>query len=261
MSASLVPSLLRALVRADGDAVVLRSGARPYVMTAGGAIDLATRCLALDAIHQLVDTLLPNAVRAALKESGSVAYVLPHMSEFAAERFTVIVAGGDHLRVVIQRAGEAQLRIDPPAAQGQSEWKDVSGPREGSDLANGTGRFLPVLLLIDDSLDQLDLYEIALSDVFQVRLASRGDDGVRLALDNPPDVALIDIEMPGMDGWEVCRRIHAHPQSASVPLVILSAHDADGLRDRAVRVGAADVLTKPCQVDTLCDRIRAVLAR
>jgi CheY-like chemotaxis protein len=261
VSTSLVPSLLRALVRADGDARVLRAGARPYVMTDGGRIDLGTRDLPPEVIRQLVEKLLPHAARAALEESGAVAHVLPHMSEFAAEQFTVIAAGGDNLRVVIQRGpGEAEP-FGPPATQSRREWKDVEGPRGAADPTQRTARFPSVVLLIDDSLDQLDLYEAVLSDTYQVRLASRGEIGVKLATDDPPDVALVDIEMPGMDGWEVCRRIHAHPQTASVPLVILSGLDADGLRDQAARVGAADVLTKPCHVEMLRDRIRAVLAR
>src|ERR1700676_362050 len=109
ISTSLVPSLLRALVRADGDALVLRAGARPYVMTDGARIDLGTRDLPPEVIRQLVETLLPLAARAALEEWGAVAHVLPHMSEFAAEQFTVTAAGGDNLRVVIQRGvGEAE---------------------------------------------------------------------------------------------------------------------------------------------------------
>lgn len=259
---SLVPSLLRALVRADGDAVVLRAGARPYIMTAGGRIDLGTRDLPLDVIPQLVGALLPNAVRTALEESGAVAYVLPHLSEFPAERFTVIAAGGDDLRVVIQRGqNEKGPRVGASASHGRPEWTDASRPHGGADLIRRTTKLPPVVLMIDDSLDQLDLYEAVLSDVYQVRLASRGERGVELALADPPDVALIDIEMPGMDGWEVCRQLHAHPQTASVPLVILTARDADGLRDKAMRVGAADLLSKPCHVDMLRDHIRAALNR
>jgi CheY-like chemotaxis protein len=261
-SVSLVPSVLRFLVRADGDAVVLRAGARPYIMTARGPIDLGTRDLPLDVIHQLVKTLLPNAARAALDESGAVAYVLPHLSEFATEHFTVIAAGGDDLRVVIQRGqGETGPRVGAPASHGRPEWADATGPRDGADLTRRTTRFPPVVLLIDDSLDQLDLYEAVLSDVYQVRLASRGEIGVELALADPPDVALVDIEMPGMDGWEVCRRLHAHPRTTSLPLVILTARDPDGLRDKAMRVGAADLLSKPCHVDMLRDHIRAALDR
>jgi putative two-component system response regulator len=118
-----------------------------------------------------------------------------------------------------------------------------------------------VVLLIEDSPDQLDLYEVALRDVYQVRVASRGEIGVKLAIADPPDVAVVDLEMPGMDGWEVCRRLRAHPRTTTLPLVILTARALDRVRDEAARVGAADLLSKPCSFNMLRDRIRAVLDR
>ena len=259
-STPLVPSLLRILVHADGDALVVHMGDRPHVVASGVRVDLGTRDLPVDVIHQLVEQLLPTAAHTALDELGVVAYVLPQLPTFPGEHFTVVVTGGDDLRVVIQRRrGETEPRVGVPASQERPKWADVTDPRDGADVARRTARCPPVVLLIEDSLDQLDLYEVVLRDVFQLRLASSGKIGVKLAIEDPPDIALVDLEMPDMGGWEVCRRLRAHPLTATVPLVILTARALDGLGHEAMRVGVADLLSKPCSVDTLRKRIRAVL--
>jgi CheY-like chemotaxis protein len=262
-SPPLLPSLLRALVEANGDALVLPSGARPYLVAAGGRVELGTRDLPVDVIDQLVEQLLPTAVLEALDESGAVAYVLPRLAPFAEELFTVVATGGDDVRVVIQRRrGDTEPRVGTPASAARPASTEARRWCGGTPRRRRrTTRFPPVVLLIDDSPDQLDLYEMALRDVYQVHLAERGETGVKLAIADPPDVAVVDLDMPGVDGWEVCRRLQAHPQTATVPLIILTGRDVGGLRDAATRVGAADLLTKPCSVDTLREHINAVLDR
>jgi CheY-like chemotaxis protein len=117
----------------------------------------------------------------------------------------------------------------------------------------------PLVMLVDDSVDQLELFELALQDSYAVRTAERGETAIALAVENPPDVILVDLQMPGMDGWEVCRRLKADPRTAAIPLIILSGHDASRLRGRAVGAGAAAVLTKPCSIETLRAEIDRVL--
>ncbi len=72
---------------------------------------------------------------------------------------------------------------------------------------------------------------------------------------------LVDLEMPGMDGWEVCRRLKSHQQTASIPIIILTANDGEDLEDRAMRIGALELLRKPCAADLLGERIAAVVRR
>jgi DNA-binding response OmpR family regulator len=119
----------------------------------------------------------------------------------------------------------------------------------------------PMVLLIDDTVDQLDLYEAALHDRYEVLQAERGEIGVQLATDKLPDIVVVDLSMPDMDGWEVCRRLGADPRTASIPVIILTALDVNDLRHEAMRAGVTDLLTKPCPVDTLRERIGEAIGR
>ena len=101
---SLVPSLLQAIVRVDGDALVMHAGDKPYVVAPTGQIELAPRGLTLDAVNGVVNQLLPVELQNALDEFGAVQYELPAMAEFPGEHFTVVAArGGDDLWTEIRR--------------------------------------------------------------------------------------------------------------------------------------------------------------
>ena len=116
------------------------------------------------------------------------------------------------------------------------------------------------LLLVDDYAPERDLYEIVLEPHFQVLTASSGPDGVAMAIAERPNVILLDVLMPGMDGWETCTRIKSHPVTADIPVILLTGSDEHDLSQQAVAVGAAAILTKPCPGDRLVDKIRAVLS-
>ena len=101
---SLVPSLLQAIVRIDGEALVMHAGDKPYVVSPTGQVDLANRGLTLDAVNGVVNQLLPIELQQALQEFGAVQYELPPMPEFPGEHFTVVAArGGDDLWTEIRR--------------------------------------------------------------------------------------------------------------------------------------------------------------
>jgi twitching motility protein PilT len=101
---SLVPSLLQAIVRVDGDALVMHAGDKPYVVSPTGQVDLASRGLSLEAVDGIVTQLLSVESRTALEEFGAVQYELPPSPEFPGERFTVVAArGGDDLWVEVRR--------------------------------------------------------------------------------------------------------------------------------------------------------------
>jgi len=94
---TLVPSLLQAIIRLEGEAVVMHVGDRPYVVTPGGQVDLATRGLTFDAVTGIVNQLLPIESQRALDEIGATQYELPAMPEFPGESFTIVAAyGGDN---------------------------------------------------------------------------------------------------------------------------------------------------------------------
>jgi CheY-like chemotaxis protein len=259
-------------VRADGDALVLRVGERPYVDACRGRVEVGTRGLPGDVLDRLVAQLMPMEERRMLDEAGAVQYVLPHLPDFAGEHFKVVATSGDDPWVVIRRrrlqtdAGlqTRQERQGLPGRQGSLRRRASdadNGPRVWPSVVKRTKRTPPVVLMIEDSPDQIDLYEFALSDAYVVKSALRGEIGVNLATADPPDLILLDLAMPGMDGWEVCWRLKADPRTESIPIIILTARDPEGLRTEAMRAGAAALLTKPCGVDKLLDRMKLALER
>src|SRR6185436_16780788 len=111
---SLVPSLLQAIVRVDGEALVMHAGDKPYVVSPTGQVDLANRGLTLDAVNGIVNQMLPAEMQAALSEFGAIQYELPAMPEFPGEHFTVVAArGGDDLWVEIRRQRVADDDLVP----------------------------------------------------------------------------------------------------------------------------------------------------
>src|SRR6185503_4878664 len=91
---TLVPSLFQAIVRVDGDALVMHPGDKPYVVAPTGQVELASRGLTLEAVNGIVAQLLPPELQQALEEFGAVQYELPPAAEFAGEHFTLVAARG-----------------------------------------------------------------------------------------------------------------------------------------------------------------------
>lgn len=113
-------------------------------------------------------------------------------------------------------------------------------------------------LIIDDDRDLLMLVRRTLEFTagWEVVTAGSGAGGIELARGAPPDVILVDVMMPEMDGYEVCRRLKADPATASVPIVLLTARrDLD--ERRLAETGAAGVVFKPFQPQDLASQIRA----
>lgn len=119
----------------------------------------------------------------------------------------------------------------------------------------------PKLLLIDDYAPHRSLYEMALESDFEVVTAARGADGLRLAASSHPDVILLDVFMPEMDGWETCMRLKSDPATESIPVILLTGATDVDLTDHAMAVGASALLTKPCSPDRLLGTIQKTLRR
>ena len=117
----------------------------------------------------------------------------------------------------------------------------------------------PTLLLVDDCVAERELYEHALGTEFNILTASRGSDGVNLAIRERPDLVLLDVKMPGIDGWAACTYIKSHPDTADIPVVLLTGAGDVDLTQHAVAVGASALLTKPCPADKLRNTIRQTL--
>jgi two-component system, OmpR family, KDP operon response regulator KdpE len=114
------------------------------------------------------------------------------------------------------------------------------------------------ILIIEDSRQTLHILDKVLQKAsYQPLLASNGKDGLELFSEEQPDLILLDINMPGMDGWEVCRRIR---QSSDVPILMLSAEHVDvGDRVKGLDLGANDYIIKPFNNQELLARIRTNL--
>jgi len=131
---SLVPSLLRAIVTIDGDALVLHVGDKPYVLSASGQIDLAPRGLTYDAVAGVIAQLLPEESQRALQEYGAAQHELSDLAEFPGEQFNVVAArGGDDVWVEIRRrhqisASEAESE-SPHAVPEESAYRVPPAPR------------------------------------------------------------------------------------------------------------------------------------
>ena len=116
------------------------------------------------------------------------------------------------------------------------------------------------IMVIDDSQSNLDLLTGALSDRgFGVRAFTDGEQAVAAAVASPPDLVLLDIRMPGMDGYEVCKRLRSAMRTRDVPVVFLSALTEPINKDRAFEFGAVDFLTRPFRLEELSARVETHL--
>jgi DNA-binding response OmpR family regulator len=121
-------------------------------------------------------------------------------------------------------------------------------------LAAGLPRALPRLLIVEDSLTMRETLRILLSQDFECRVAEDGARGLVLALASPPDLILSDVQMQGVDGYELVRRVRAQPSLAHCRLVLLSGH-----APRTSEHGADLYLVKPVRPALLIERLHALL--
>jgi len=119
----------------------------------------------------------------------------------------------------------------------------------------------PKVLAIDDTPVNLLTLGSALKADFDLQLATSGPMGISLALQNPPDVILLDIMMPGMDGFETCRRLKAEPTLHDIPVIFVTALHETGAELKGLELGAVDHITKPIQVEIARQRIRNLVER
>jgi signal transduction histidine kinase len=112
------------------------------------------------------------------------------------------------------------------------------------------------ILIVDDTLENLQLLSNTLSTQgYKVRGAAKGQMAIRTARSFPPDLILLDIKMPEMDGYEVCERLKADEQTRDVPVIFISALDEVIDKVRAFQVGGVDYITKPFHVEEVLARI------
>jgi signal transduction histidine kinase len=112
------------------------------------------------------------------------------------------------------------------------------------------------ILIVDDTLENLQLLSNTLTDQgYKIRGAAKGQMAIRTARSFPPDLILLDIKMPGMDGYEVCECLKADEQTRDIPVIFISALDEVIDKVRAFQVGGVDYITKPFHVEEVLARI------
>lgn len=123
------------------------------------------------------------------------------------------------------------------------------------------GLVKPTILVVDDTPDNLSLMRELLMDDYQVKLANGGERGLKLAAQEPhPDLILLDIMMPDLDGYEVCQRLKADPLTREIPVVFLTAKTAVEDEKRGLEIGAVDYITKPISPPIVLARVKIHLA-
>ncbi len=116
-----------------------------------------------------------------------------------------------------------------------------------------------VLLVEDNEMNRDMLSRRLTKRGYTVAMAVDGQQGIDMALSEKPDVILLDMSLPIVDGWEVARQIKANPASAGVPLIALTAHAMASDRERAISAGCDDFDTKPVELPRLLGKIETLL--
>src|SRR4249920_2817025 len=116
------------------------------------------------------------------------------------------------------------------------------------------------LLLVDDTPDNLRVLSGLLRDDYQLRIATSGEKALEAAAKDPaPDLVLLDVTMPGMDGYEVCRRLKGDPRTRDVPVIFLTALTQTEDEAKGFEAGAVDYVHKPITPATVLARVRTHL--
>lgn len=122
------------------------------------------------------------------------------------------------------------------------------------------GRFR--ILLVEDFDDARELYSMCLdSSGYDVIEASTGEDALALARTSAPDLILMDMLLPGMDGWQATAELKADPRTQHIPIVALTAHALSDERDRVASLGCEAFLAKPCLPPDLIRTVARILGR
>ncbi len=118
------------------------------------------------------------------------------------------------------------------------------------------------ILVIDDEAELLDMMRLVLErrGGHETILSAEGPDGLAKAIADPPDMAIIDVMMPGVTGYDICRQLRANPATAHIPIIILTARAQPMDRDAAMEAGADAYLTKPVMMDELLEQVDGMLS-
>ena len=121
---------------------------------------------------------------------------------------------------------------------------------------------MPKILLVEDNELNRDMLSRRLArNGFEIVIAIDGQQGVTMASEQKPDLILMDLSLPVIDGWEATRRIKADPATSAIPVIALTAHALVEDREKAMAAGCDDFDTKPVELPRLIEKIRSFLGK
>jgi len=118
-----------------------------------------------------------------------------------------------------------------------------------------------ILLVEDNEMNRDMLSRRLVRNGFEVVMAFDGEQGIVMAQSERPDLILMDMSLPVIDGWEATRRVRAGQTTSAIPIIALTAHAMSGDREKAIEAGCDDYDTKPIEMPRLLEKINALLAR
>jgi CheY-like chemotaxis protein len=121
---------------------------------------------------------------------------------------------------------------------------------------------MPKILLVEDNEMNRDMLSRRLTrNGFEVAIAVDGGQGVAMTVSEKPDLVLMDMSLPVLDGWEATRRLKADPATKAIPVIALTAHAMAEDKDKCIAAGCDDFDTKPVELPRLLGKIQALLAK
>ena len=114
----------------------------------------------------------------------------------------------------------------------------------------------PNIVIIDDAVANIKIMDACLNDEFNIFFATNGEDGLRVVRKEKPDVVLLDVVMPVMDGYEVCTRLKSDPETRDIPIIFVTAQHEVNDETRGLSIGAVDYISKPIVLAIVKARIK-----
>jgi len=116
------------------------------------------------------------------------------------------------------------------------------------------------ILVVDDTPSNIDVVKSILSETYLVQAAVNGKIALKVAEKKTPDLILLDIMMPGMDGYEVCKILKADPKTADIPVIFVTGKDQKSDESKGLGLGAIGYITKPVDPSTLKMKVASALS-
>jgi len=116
------------------------------------------------------------------------------------------------------------------------------------------------VLIVDDAETNIDILVDILADDYDVAVAMDGESALEIAFEDLPDLILLDIMMPGIDGYEVCRRLKDNPATTGIPIMFLSALTQEAEKQKGLELGAVDFINKPFAAAEIQAKVKGYLS-